>query len=359
MNALMFAKRMPGAPTCVAVTFLIAAACGGSTPSSRTLPREVDLLGIAPANAYFVAYIDVDRARHSPHFGTVVTMLDDLSRAQGGSSIAATREILERTETIVVIAQHDDEDRVIVLMRGSYRQGELEGAFREAARDPVRTTRRGAHEVLVGERAEAGYIDTRTWAVTSTGTMGRILARADGHGGPSATSTEAFRALGRDIGFTQHAMTWFAIPTPELRERLFARAQGSGWAGSMVAAPIAAEARWLGGFVDVERGVELAVVADMRSAQAAGRAAEYIQQEASGFAGSLFANMLGLSPLLSRTRVRADGARVTLGLRGTNPEVETVLSRVGGLLALALQSGAIGGASTAPPPPPPSGEPAQ
>jgi hypothetical protein len=334
---------------------LLLAGCGGSGPGTPEAPEGTDTpavggdiparaapldpLALLPEHAFAVVDVDVASLKASPHADQLLSWLagtlEDMVHEQ------RARELLQQTDHLLlglVAPADDDEDAepgMVLVVRGHLDGDQLPHLLPDGStveRDPAtgRTIR------LLYPEFAAAVIDDETWLFTTPALMAPALQRAEGVvRGRGPLTDPALAAMADRVGFGGASVTAVAHVLPDLRaeigdDRYFTRANAEAM-------------RVLGVRLELERGLDVELVADTTDAASA-RALAARTLELTRWASShAIVGLLGLSPLFKGVRARSDGPQAVLMLHLDDAYVAQLLSRAEALVGRLGTLGSEGG----------------
>jgi len=333
----------------LAAVVLLAAGCGGADPVPARHGAEAvqetgppDPLVLLPSDTVGVLRIDMRRLRQSPYYPTVqgwVEQMEEVAAEQGRAGAGDAGDVLERTDLILVAATSAGPDGadpdVMVVARGSYREGELAAWAREGRapdEPPLREEEWSGHAILTNDEASMAALGTHTWLVATGDRIVEMLSRADGGGGATPRSSDVFRAMAERIGFEQHDVTIVAEMTPHLREQLAEEARAAteqAFIESLVS---------FGLRLDVQDGIDGEAIAETTNPVVAAALVDEARRQLDRARGEMMVRVIGLGPVLDGTSVRVEGPTAYGTLRTDDAATRTLLARVESLVMLAIQA---------------------
>ena len=325
-----------------------AAACGGSDaqlPEAQHAAGPAvppDPVAVLPASANLALRLDLARLRSSPYYATLVEW------AFRGMAVppdreASLREVFARTDVLVLAmldAQGGASEDVVLIARGSYRPDEImqhlrvllspSGNAAEVRVESRAETASLAHPAAVahGPEASGAVLADHTWIVTRGSLLDSTLARARQRRPVARQLSPAFEATAARVGFERGALGLVVLNTGGMEAVLASELGGS--EGSMVRSM-----KTLGARLEVDNGLQLEAVAQTNSNEAAFGIARFIQNELRNLSSNMMLRAMGLGELIAAVDVSSSGAEVVGNLRLTDAQAQSLLARLGTLLALA------------------------
>jgi len=328
--------------------------CGGATPRAEgpdelvSTERPSDPVEMLPSDTFAVLRVDVAQIRRSPYYGTIsewLAQVGEMANQDADSDnddFERLVQILDRTDVAFVGTvpgpSEDADPDILVVMRGTYREGELERFVRgqetfQGHRQTVRTEVRGERQVLVGEETSATAIDDHTWLIATGRRLDEMIARAEGRGGATPRSSDTFRAMAERVGFDRSALALVAEATPWLKRALAEDASAT--EAAFVNALVSFGAR-----LTLSDGLDGLAIAETTSELVATAIVEEAESGLRDLSGQMMVAAVGLGAILENTRVRVEGPSAVLKLRADDATTRAFLARIGGFLTLALQAAA-------------------
>jgi hypothetical protein len=279
-------------------------------------------MALLPAGAEALIVIDMERLRKSgaaEHLFRDVTPQRKLVEAQLGFDIDA----LDRA----VIGYYDlgrRAEMLVVLQGRMQRQAVLEAFARRRGADARRLDYRGVEVIELGLEA-AGFLTERTFIIGSRAGVRRAIDRGYGIGAAADNDNELAALWQSGAGAGAAVLRVAAIVTDHLRGELRRKA------GNL------AEVRRLSGRLDLEDGLELSVIAEVRDVPQAERVEQEVQRLLEEGRAMPALKALELVTYLDVVTVLAQGPRVLVAYRVNQERLEDLLVKVKRFIELRKQ----------------------
>jgi hypothetical protein len=320
------------------VLFALLWACGGSTPEAEeptgeATPPPVEPEAWLPPDSELVARIDLASIRQSPFFDTIAGFAVQAERALAERGVAiplGTGRLLGGVDQIYLGLLLTREEGVAIL-RHRIPAEELDAALRAAQDDrhaPVFTrfdTVRD-HQAWIGEDLEAADLGGGVLAIATTGKLADVMARHGVAAGRGPLDQPRLAALAARAAYDEGDVGVVATFNEVLKERMRRRGRS------------ADEIDALGARLSIANGVDGFGVADTASPTVATDLAMRAMSEISAIRRQPMVAMLGLTPALAGTTVRAESKSVIGEVHISREDTADLIGRLSGFLTIALES---------------------
>jgi hypothetical protein len=332
------------------VLVALASCRGGCSRADDRAATVEGRLALFPVATQIVAAIDVAKLRASPSAAKLASLaadspsdqqlIDEFAKRTGldpmrqisSITVAFPEEARRGGEMgLILRADHLDETRLVAYVRDQLqKQG-----------DDLVATRHGRF-TLWSPRHDPGvvgfFIDDRSFALGSGGWGERIadLAETARPSDSAATNLDLVHLV--ETVANAHAIWGAAIVPAETRRKLAADPSSAS----------AANVKTLSAGIDVGKGLDATLIADMTNAADAGALATRVAESLRDAKRNAQLLMLGLGPYLDGVSARASGDRFQMHATVDERGFDDLLSRLRALLALTGAGGAIPGAGGQP-----------
>lgn len=323
------------------VVSLLLFACGGAATPAPVVPvpepePPFDPVALFPSDTAAVVRVDVERARRSPYYDTILGWAEQLGAAgeEQAALISVLTSLIDRIDRVHIAmiepAAGEDEPTMLAVVEGQLDEGDLESTLRQM-QEPANfaewtTVQKHGRTVFENEDVSAVDAGDGIWLFAVGDGIDLMLSRLEGRGGSTPRSSDRFTAMAERVGFEEHTVAAVMEMTPRLRDAMRGEVPDD-----ILSSLVAASVR-----LDVDDGIDAEAVAICNDANAAGNLTEIVESTASEMAGNLFVTMLGARPVLEAIETRVEDTSAIVSLNVDDATTRRVLARVSGLIMMAI-----------------------